>query len=134
MALGSGFIIDTSGDIVTNNHVAGNSAKITVILQDNSRYPAKVIGRDEKTDLALIKIEGKEKLPFVTWDDSGDAKVGDWVMAVSNPFGLGGTVTAGSVSALGRDINEDPTTSSSRSTRRSTAAIPAAPPSTYRAK
>ena len=108
MALGSGFLIDPSGYIVTNNHVAGNSVKITVILQDNSRYPAKVIGRDEKTDLALIKIERKEKLPFVTWGDSGDAKVGDWVMAVGNPFGLGGSVTAGIISALGRDINEGP--------------------------
>jgi serine protease Do len=107
MALGSGFIIDPSGYIVTNNHVAGKSAKITVILQDNSRHPAKIVGRDEKTDLALIKIE-KEKLPFVTWGDSGEAKVGDWVMAVGNPFGLGGTVTAGIISAVGRDINEGP--------------------------
>jgi serine protease Do len=108
MALGSGFIIDPSGYIVTNNHVAGNSAKITVILQDNSRHPAKVIGRDEKTDLALLKIDAKEKLPFVTWGESGEAKVGDWVMAVGNPFGLGGTVTAGIISAVGRDINEGP--------------------------
>jgi serine protease Do len=107
MALGSGFIIDSSGYIVTNNHVAGKTAKITVILQDNSRHPAKVVGRDEKTDLALIKID-KEKLPFVTWGDSGEAKVGDWVMAVGNPFGLGGTVTAGIISAVGRDINEGP--------------------------
>jgi serine protease Do len=107
-ALGSGFIIDPVGYIVTNNHVAANSAKITVILQDNSRHPAKVIGRDEKTDLALIKIETKEKLPFVAWGDSGDAKVGDWVVAVGNPFGLGGTVTAGIISALGRDISEGP--------------------------
>jgi len=108
MALGSGFIIDPGGYIVTNNHVAGNSAKITVILQDNSRHPAKVIGRDEKTDLALIKIDAKEKLPFVTWGDSEQATVGDWVMAVGNPFGLGGTVTAGIISAVGRDINEGP--------------------------
>jgi serine protease Do len=106
--LGSGFIIDPGGYIVTNNHVAANSKKITVILQDNTRHPAKVIGRDEKTDLALLKIEAKEKLPFVTWGDSGEAKVGDWVMAVGNPFGLGGTVTAGIISALGRDINEGP--------------------------
>src|ERR1051325_10347787 len=108
MALGSGFIIDPTGYIVTNNHVAGNSAKITVVLQDNSRHPAKVIGRDEKTDLALIKIDTKEKLPFVTWGDSNEATVGDWVMAVGNPFGLGGTVTAGIISAVGRDINEGP--------------------------
>lgn len=108
MALGSGFIIDPSGYIVTNNHVAGNAAKITVILQDNSRHPAKVIGRDEKTDLALIKIEAKERLPFVTWGDSEQAKVGDWVMAVGNSFGLAGTVTAGIISAVGRNINEGP--------------------------
>jgi serine protease Do len=106
MALGSGFIIDPAGYIVTNNHVAGSASKITVILQDNSRHPAKVIGRDEKSDLALLKIDVKEALPFVTWGDSDQAKVGDWVMAVGNPFGLGGTVTAGIVSALGRDINE----------------------------
>ena len=82
--------------------------KITVILQDNSRHEAKVVGRDEKTDLALIKIDAKEKLPFVTWGDSDQAKVGDWVVAVGNPFGLGGTVTAGIVSAVGRNINEGP--------------------------
>ena len=86
----------------------GKAEKITVILQDNSRHEAKVIGRDEKTDLALIKIDAKEKLPFVTWGDSDQAKVGDWVVAVGNPFGLGGTVTAGIVSAVGRNINEGP--------------------------
>jgi len=108
MALGSGFIIDPAGYIVSNNHVVGNATKITVILQDNSRHPAKVIGRDEKTDLALIKIDAKQKLPFVTWGDSDQAKVGDWVAAVGNPFGLGGTVTAGIISAVGRNIHEGP--------------------------
>jgi len=108
MALGSGFIIDPAGYIVTNNHVVGNAAKITVILQDNSRHPAKLIGRDEKTDLALLKIDTHEKLPFVSWGDSDQSKVGDWVVAVGNPFGLGGTVTAGIISALGRNINEGP--------------------------
>jgi serine protease Do len=108
MALGSGFIIDPTGYIVTNNHVTANSAKITAILQDNSRHPAKVIGRDEKTDLALIKIDNNEKLPFIGWGNSDEAKVGDWVAAVGNPFGLGGTVTAGIISALGRNINEGP--------------------------
>ena len=107
-ALGSGVIIDPAGYIVTNNHVVGNSAKITVILQDNSRHPAKIIGRDEKTDLALIKIDSRQKLPFVTWGDSDQAKVGDWIVAVGNPFGLGGTVTAGIISAVGRNINEGP--------------------------
>src|SRR6266851_1165976 len=108
VALGSGFIVDPTGYIVTNNHVVTNAAKITAILQDNSRHPAKVIGRDEKTDLALIKIDSKDKLPFVSWGDSDQAKVGDWVAAVGNPFGLGGTVTAGIISALGRNINEGP--------------------------
>jgi serine protease Do len=108
MALGSGFIIDPSGYVVTNNHVVGHAQKVTVILQDNSRHPAKIIGRDEKTDLALLKIDSKKKLPFVSWGDSDQAKVGDWVVAVGNPFGLGGTVTAGIISALGRNINEGP--------------------------
>src|SRR3954451_22000805 len=108
MALGSGFIIDPAGYVVTNNHVVGNAEKITVILQDNSRHPAKIVGRDEKTDLALLKIDAKDKLPFVAWGDSNEAKVGDWVVAVGNPFSLGGTVTAGIISALGRNINEGP--------------------------
>src|SRR4029077_7840153 len=69
MALGSGFIIDPTGYIVTNNHVVANAEKITAILQDNTRHPAKIVGRDEKTDLALIKIDTHEKLPFVTWGD-----------------------------------------------------------------
>ena len=79
-----------------------------MILQDNSRHPAKVIGRDAKTDLALLKIDVGHELPFVSWGDSSKAEVGDWIVAVGNPFGLGGTVTAGIVSALGRDINEGP--------------------------
>jgi len=108
MALGSGFIIDPAGYVVTNNHVVGNSEKITVLFQDNSRHSAKVIGRDEKTDIALLKIDTKDKLPFVTWGDSNEGKVGDWVVAVGNPFALGGTVTAGIISALGRNINEGP--------------------------
>src|SRR5438034_95808 len=74
-ALGSGFIIDPTGYIVTNNHVVGNAAKINVTLQDNSHHTAKVIGRDDKTDLALIKIDSKEKLAFVAWGDSEQAKV-----------------------------------------------------------
>jgi serine protease Do len=108
VALGSGFIIDPRGYIVTNNHVVANADKVTVIFQDNSRHTAKVLGRDEKTDIALLKIDTNQKLPYVTWGDSDDAKVGDWVVAVGNPFGLGGTVTAGIVSALGRNINEGP--------------------------
>jgi len=108
IALGSGFVIDPAGYVVTNNHVVANAEKVTVTFQDNSQYPAKVIGRDAKTDVALLKIDTKQKLPYVTWGNSDDAKVGDWVVAVGNPFGLGGTVTAGIISALGRNINEGP--------------------------
>ncbi|HVA35254.1 MAG TPA: DegQ family serine endoprotease [Stellaceae bacterium] len=108
VALGSGFIIDPTGYVVTNNHVVEDASKVTVILQDNSRHPAKVIGRDPKTDLALIKFESKEPLPYVTWGDSDAAQVGDWVLAVGNPFGLGGTVSPGVISARGRDIHAGP--------------------------
>jgi serine protease Do len=108
MALGSGFIIDPDGYIVTNNHVVANADKVTVIFQDNSRHSAKVIGRDQKTDIALLKIDTNRKLPYVTWGNSDQSKVGDWVVAVGNQFGLGGTVTAGIISALGRNINEGP--------------------------
>ena len=108
MALGSGFIVDPAGYIVTNNHVVANSKRTTVILQDNSRHQATLIGRDEKTDLALLKIDSGRPLPFLRWGDSDAAKVGDWVVAVGNPFGLGGTVTAGIVSARGRDIGTGP--------------------------
>ncbi len=108
VALGSGFIIDPTGFVVTNNHVVANADKVTVIFQDNSQHKAKVIGRDERTDVALLKIDTDQKLPYVTWGNSDDAKVGDWVVAVGDPFGLGGTVTAGIISALGRNINEGP--------------------------
>jgi serine protease Do len=108
MALGSGFIIDPRGYIVTNNHVVANADKVTVIFQDNSRHTAKVVGRDGKTDVALLKIDTNQKLPYVTWGNSDDVKVGNWCVAIGNPFGLGGTVTAGIVSALGRNINEGP--------------------------
>lgn len=109
MALGSGFVIDPQGYIVTNNHVVANAEKVTVIFQDGSRHQAKVIGRDPRTDLALIKINTDKPLPYVTWGSSDDLHVGDWVVAIGNPFGLGGTVTAGIVSALGRNIgNEGP--------------------------
>ncbi|MBV8650485.1 MAG: trypsin-like peptidase domain-containing protein, partial [Alphaproteobacteria bacterium] len=109
VALGSGFIIDPQGYVVTNNHVVGdNAGTVTVIFQDNSKHPAKIIGRDAKTDLALLKIDAKSPLPYVTWGNSDDAKVGDWIIAVGNPFGLGGTVTTGIVSARGRDIHSGP--------------------------
>jgi serine protease Do len=93
---------------VTSNHVVGTSDKVTVVLQDNSRHQAKLVGRDEKTDIALIKIDAPQNLPYVSWGDSDQSKVGDWVVAVGNPFGLGGSVTAGIISAIGRNINEGP--------------------------
>ena len=107
-SLGSGFIIDASGYIVTNNHVVDGAKDIEVTLTDGSEYPAKVIGTDAKTDLALLKVEATKPLPFVPFGDSDKMRIGDWVMAVGNPFGLGGTVTAGIVSARGRDIHEGP--------------------------
>ncbi len=108
-ALGSGFIIDPSGYIVTDNHViaasgkGGNVNTITVTLTDHREFVARVIGRDTLADLALLKIEGNN-LPYVTFGDSTKTRVGDWALAIGNPFGLGGTVTAGIVSALKRNI------------------------------
>jgi len=108
MALGSGFIIDPAGYVVTNNHVVANADKVTVIFQDGSKHPAKVLGRDAKTDLALLKINVDHPLPYVSWGDSDAAQVGDVVLAVGNPFGLGGTVSSGIISARGRDIHSGP--------------------------
>jgi serine protease Do len=108
IALGSGFIIDPSGYVVTNSHVVGDAGKVEVTLQDNSKYSAKIVGRDPKTDLAVLKIKADKPLPYVTFGDSSAAQVGDWVMAVGNPFGLGGTVTTGIISARGRDIHSGP--------------------------
>src|SRR5271154_1590411 len=108
IALGSGFIIDPSGYVVTNSHVVGGASKVEVTLQDDSKYPAKIIGRDPKTDIALLKIKADKPLPYVSFGDSSSAQVGDWVMAVGNPFGLGGTVTTGIISARGRDIHSGP--------------------------
>ena len=105
IALGSGFIIDPAGFVVTNNHVVGEAEKVTVILQDGRKYPAHIVGRDPHTDLAVLKIHADHPLPYVTFGDSSAAQVGDWVVAVGNPFGLGGTVTTGIISARGRDIN-----------------------------
>ncbi|RCK51753.1 serine protease [Thalassospira profundimaris] len=107
-ALGSGFIISPDGYIVTNNHVIDGADEISVTLHDNETLPAKLIGRDPKTDVALLKVEPKKDLPFVKWGDSDKARVGDWAMAIGNPFGLGGTVTAGIISARNRDINQGP--------------------------
>jgi serine protease Do len=107
-SLGSGFIIDPSGYIVTNNHVIADADEITVILHDNTNLKAKVIGRDTKTDIALLKVNSDKPLVAVNWGDSDVARVGDWVLAIGNPFGLGGSVTAGILSARQRDINSGP--------------------------
>jgi serine protease Do len=107
-SLGSGFIIDPSGLIVTNNHVIEDADQISVTLNDGTSLPAKLIGRDEKTDLALLKVRPRKPLPYAKFGNSDDALVGDWVIAIGNPFGLGSTVTAGIVSARNRDINAGP--------------------------
>jgi serine protease Do len=107
-ALGSGFIIDPAGYIVTNNHVVDGAHLVSVTLTDGRKYKAKVIGRDAKTDLALVKIDAGHALPYVSFGDSDNEHEGDWVIAVGNPYGLGGTVTAGIVSGHGRDINAGP--------------------------
>lgn len=105
-SLGSGFIIDKSGYIITNNHVIDNAEKIMVILYDDTSFEATVVGKDPKTDVALLKINPKKtKLTAVKFGDSNKLRVGDWVMAIGNPFGFGGTVTAGIVSARGRNLS-----------------------------
>jgi serine protease Do len=107
MSLGSGFIIDPAGFIVTNHHVINNADEIHVKLLDNTELPAKLIGSDQKTDLALLKVDVKAPLPYVKFGDSSRARVGDWIIAIGNPFGLGGTVTTGIVSSKGRDLDLD---------------------------
>ena len=106
-SLGSGFIISKEGLIVTNNHVIEGAEEITILLSDDREFNAKLIGRDTKTDIAVLKIESEgETFPFVEFGDSEILRVGDWVLAVGNPFGLGGSVTAGIVSARGREIGQ----------------------------
>ena len=107
-SLGSGFIVDASGLVVTNNHVIEGADEITVTLQDNTSLKAKVVGRDETGDIALLQVNTDKPLPTVEFGDSDTERVGDWVLAIGNPFGLGGTVTAGIVSARGRDIRQGP--------------------------
>jgi serine protease Do len=107
-ALGSGFIIDPTGYVVTNNHVVDGAHDVSVTLANGNKYKAKVVGRDAKTDLALLKIEAGHDLPYVAFGDSDKEHEGDWVVAVGNPYGLGGSVTAGIISAHGRNINEGP--------------------------
>src|ERR1700744_1933661 len=107
-SLGTGFIIDPSGVIVTNNHVIEDAEHITATLNDGTVLQAKLIGRDEKTDIALLKVTTKKPLPAAHFGDSDHARIGDWVIAIGNPFGLGSTVTAGIVSARNRDISSGP--------------------------
>ncbi len=107
-SLGSGFIIDPSGLVVTNNHVIDDADDITVTLQDDTNFKAEVVGRDTKTDLALLRIKSSKPLPSVKFGDSDQTRVGDWVLAIGNPFGLGGSVTAGILSARAREINAGP--------------------------
>src|SRR6266851_2434903 len=107
-SLGSGFIIDPAGYVVTNNHVIADADEITVILHDDTNLKAEVVGRDTKTDIALLKVKTDRPLSAASWGDSDTARVGDWVLAIGNPFGLGGSVTAGILSARQRDINSGP--------------------------
>ena len=105
---GSGFVIDPSGYIVTNNHVVGTATRVTVSLQGGQELPARVVGSDELMDLALLRIEARTALTALTWGSSSATRVGQWVLAAGNPFGLGGSVTSGIVSARGRDIGAGP--------------------------
>ena len=107
-SLGSGFIIDPAGYVVTNNHVIDGADEVTVTLQDDTTLKATVIGHDDRTDLALLKVQSDKPLPAVKFGNSDAARVGDWVLAIGNPFGLGGSVSAGIVSARGRDIQQGP--------------------------
>jgi serine protease Do len=107
-ALGSGFIVKSNGIIVTNNHVIDNGSDIKVTLDDGTELPAKLLGADAKSDLAVLKIDAPKPLPTIAWGDSDDLKLGDQILAIGNPFGIGTTVTAGIVSARGRDIHSGP--------------------------
>ncbi len=107
-SMGSGFVIDPSGLIVTNNHVIDGADEISITLQDNTTLKAELVGRDESTDLALLRVKPEKPLASVEFGDSDKSRVGDWVVAIGNPFGLGGSVTAGIVSARGRDIKSGP--------------------------
>ena len=107
-SLGSGFVIDPAGLVVTNNHVIADADEITVTLQDDTNFKAEVVGRDTKTDIALLRIKPSKPLASVKFGDSDQTRIGDWVLAIGNPFGLGGTVTAGILSARAREINAGP--------------------------
>ncbi|WP_372620464.1 S1C family serine protease [Falsiroseomonas sp.] len=105
---GSGFVLDPSGLVVTANHVVGNATRVVVSMQNGDEYTARVVGGDELTDLALLRVEARAPLPAVPWGSSGAVRIGQWVLAAGNPFGLGGTVTSGILSARGRDIGAGP--------------------------
>jgi serine protease Do len=107
-SLGSGFIIDPSGLVVTNNHVIADADEITVTMQDDTNYKAELVGRDTKIDVALLRIKPSKPLPSVKFGDSDQTRIGDWVLVIGNPFGLGGSVTAGILSARAREINAGP--------------------------
>ena len=107
-ARGSGFLIDAGGTIVTNNHVVEGAKSVSVTLDDGTQLPARILGRDPRTDIAVLKVDAGRKLPYIQLGDSDKVRVGEWVVAMGNPFGLGGTVTAGIVSARGRDIGSGP--------------------------
>jgi serine protease Do len=105
---GSGFVIDPAGFIVTNAHVVGNASAVRVTFADGTSYPARLVGADDATDIALLKIEAPRPLPALRFGRANNTRVGDWIVAVGNPYGLGGTVTAGILSARGRDIGAGP--------------------------
>ncbi len=107
-SLGSGFIVDASGIVITNNHVIADADEVTVILNDGTRLKAEIVGRDTKIDLAVLKVKPEKPLKAVKFGDSEKLRLGEWVIAIGNPFSLGGTVTAGIVSARNRDINSGP--------------------------
>ena len=107
-SLGSGFVIDAAGIVITNNHVIADASEITVIFNDGQRLKAELVGRDAKVDIAVLRVKPEKPLKAVKFGESGKIRVGDWVMAVGNPFGLGGTVTVGILSARNRNINSGP--------------------------
>ncbi len=107
-SLGSGFVIDPGGYIVTNYHVIEGADQITILLHDDTNLTAELVGHDERTDIAVLRVEPDEPLPAVQWGSSENMRVGDWIIAIGNPFGLGGSVTAGIISARARDINSGP--------------------------
>ncbi len=107
-SLGSGFVIDAAGVVITNNHVIADATEVTVVFTNGEELKAEIVGRDAKVDIAVLRVKPKTPLPAVKFGDSTKIRVGDWVMAVGNPFGLGGTVTAGIISARNRNINSGP--------------------------